>query len=103
MPPSGQRGQDNRRGAQKNVLNERRSNQTEKRKIITKLPIGEWRELQKYRGYVMRRNACCCTLGNDWSCCDRQDYLEAKLEACHNGGWDVEKDTPAAPEGKEGE
>lgn len=62
--------------------------------IIKKLPLQEWRELQKYRGYVSRRNGCCCVLGNASSCCERQDYLEAKLEACHNRGWDTEKDAP---------
>lgn len=68
--------------------------------VIHKLPKEELRELQRYRGYVRRRNACCLVFGNDESCCERQDYLEAKLWACHHGGWDVEKDAPAVNQGK---
>lgn len=69
--------------------------------VITRLPKNEWTELMKHRNYVRRRNACCCVIGDEGSSGERQDYLELKLVACHDGGWDVELDTPVKEEYKE--
>ena len=70
--------------------------------IIKRLPKNEWNQLRRYRNYVKRCNAVTCVLNtNSDICCDEQDWLELKFEACHNGGWSTDLDEPVNQEYKQ--